>query len=98
MGYHLFLIVRFFCYVSVTILGLTCMIRAADDTTARRLVAVASLTAVMFNQALSRIVYNLLASFFETVAMVAGLCFLIVLMITLVLLPVIIAIGWLKSK
>ena len=98
MQYYMFLIVRFFCYVVVTVLGIVCMIRASDDAVARRIIAVAALGAVMLNQTLSRIVYNLLASALETVTLVAGLGFFLVLLLTLVFLPVILVVAWIKSR
>lgn len=98
MQYYIFLIVRFFCYVVVTVLGVVCLLRASDGAAARRIIAVAALGAVMLNQALSRIVYNLLASALETVTLVAGLGFFLVLLLTLVFLPVILVVAWIKSK
>lgn len=98
MQYYMFLIVRFFCYVVVTVLGVVCLLRVSDDAVARRIVAVAALGAVMLNQTLSRIVYNLLASALETVTLVAGLGFFFVLLLTLVFLPVILVVAWIKSR
>ena len=98
MEYHLFFIVRMLCYFAAVILGVVFLIRMRDRPMARRIAAGVSATAVAFNQKLAEIVYSLLASVLEAILGVVSVGFVLALALVLMLLPIILVIGWLKSK
>ena len=98
MEYHLMFIVRMLCYLSAVILGSIFMIRLGDSPLGRRVAAAGFVAAVVFNQAISGVVYSLLASVLEVILGIMGFGFVLIAALVLMLLPIILVVGWIKSK
>lgn len=94
MEVHIINIVRFAVCMLALIIAVTAMIKADDNNAMRRLSAMLAAVLIYFNEEIGSMVYLLIGSAIETLIAAAGVGFVLVLAIVIMLLPLIAVIRW----
>lgn len=94
MEVHIINIVRFAVCMFALIIAVTAMIKADDNNAMRRLSAMLAAVLIYFNEEIGSMVYLLIGSAIETLIAAAGVGFVLVLAIVIMLLPLIAVIRW----
>lgn len=94
MEVHIINIVRFAVCMLALIIAVTAMIKADENNAIRRLSAMLAAVLIYFNEVIGSMVYLLIGSAIETLIAAAGVGFVLVLAIVIMLLPLIAVIRW----
>lgn len=95
MEAHIINIVRFETCLLVLITAIVAMLKANDNNAMRRLSAALAAVIIYFNEQIGSMVYLTIGSTIEALIATAGVGFVIILVVVVMLLPFIIVIHWL---
>lgn len=95
MEAHIINIVRFETCLTVLITAIVAMLKANDNNAMRRLSAALAAVIIYFNEQIGSMVYLTIGSTIEALIATAGVGFVIILVVVVMLLPFIIAVRWL---
>ena len=96
MEEHIIDIVRFVTCCMMLATGLVLMIKADDNNAMRRLSVILAIVLIRFNEQIGAAVYLMLGSTIETVIAAAGVGFVIILVVVIMLFPLMAAFRWLR--
>lgn len=95
MEAHIINIVRFETCLLVLITAIVAMLKANDNNAMRRLSTALAAVIIYFNEQIGSMVYLTIGSTIEALIATAGVGFVIILVVVVMLLPFIIVIHWL---
>lgn len=95
MEAHIINTVRFETCLTVLITAIVAMLKANDNNAIRRLSAALAAVIIYFNEQIGSMVYLTIGSTIEALIATAGVGFVIILVVVVMLLPFIIAVRWL---
>lgn len=95
MEVHIINIVRFITCLSALIIAIIAMVKAEDNNAIRRISAVLAGVLIYFNRQIGSIVYLTIGSTIEAFIATAGVGFVLILVIVLMLLPILFIFRWL---
>lgn len=95
MEVHIINIVRFITCLSALIIAIIAMVKAEDNNAIRRISAVLAGVLIYFNRQIGSIVYLTIGSTIEAFIATAGVGFVLILAIVIMLLPILFIFRWL---
>lgn len=95
MEVHIINIVRFITCLLTLIIAIIAMVKAEDNNAIRRMSAVLAGVLIYFNRQIGSIVYLTIGSTIEAFIATAGVGFVLILVIVLMLLPILFIFRWL---
>ena len=95
MEVHIINIVRFITCLLTLIIAIIAMVKAEDNNAIRRMSAVLAGVLIYFNRQIGSIVYLTIGSTIEAFIAAAGVGFVLILVIVLMLLPIFFIFRWL---
>jgi len=95
MEVHIINIVRFITCLSALIIAIIAMVKAEDNNAIRRISAVLAGVLIYFNRQIGSIVYLTIGSTIEAFIATAGVGFVLILVIVIMLLPILFIFRWL---
>ena len=95
MEVHIINIVRFITCLLTLIIAIIAMVKAEDNNAIRRISAVLAGVLIYFNRQIGSIVYLTIGSTIEAFIATAGVGFVLILVIVIMLLPILFIFRWL---
>lgn len=95
MEVHIINIVRFITCLLTLIIAIIAMVKAEDNNAIRRMSAVLAGVLIYFNRQIGSIVYLTIGSTIEAFIATAGVGFVLILVIVIMLLPILFIFRWL---